>query len=157
LTRHARSSDIGMCYRFYHFRFYQFGPDRSAIGPISFVPISHLRGSQGKTLKASKAQRGLSFRRIGYAVDLAKKSLQNRDWCQPAPPSSDIRLVVDRFPNICGPPEYQVNKEVKEEVSQLKQVPGSRQASRSRTTCRPWCPLLPRKLSARRSYITTQT
>jgi len=54
---------LGLCYRFYHFRFHQFGPDKSAIGPISFVPISHQRGSQGKPLKASKAQRGLSGHR----------------------------------------------------------------------------------------------
>jgi len=38
--------EVGLCYRFYHFRFYQFGPDNSAIRPISFVPISYQRGSQ---------------------------------------------------------------------------------------------------------------
>jgi len=55
-----RDKPLGLCYQCYHSRFYQFGPDSSAIGPISFVPISYQRGSRGKPLKASKAQRGLS-------------------------------------------------------------------------------------------------
>jgi len=46
--REARwAAGIGVCYRFYHFRFYQFGPDSSAIGPISFVPISYQRSAAG--------------------------------------------------------------------------------------------------------------
>jgi len=38
---------LGLCYQFYHFWFYRFGPDSYVIGPISFVPISYQQGSQG--------------------------------------------------------------------------------------------------------------
>ena len=31
---------VRLCYQFYHYRFYQFGPDSSVIGLISFVPPS---------------------------------------------------------------------------------------------------------------------
>jgi hypothetical protein len=41
----------GLCYQFYHYRFYQFGPDNSVIGLISFVPMTYQRGSQGQPLK----------------------------------------------------------------------------------------------------------
>ena len=33
----------GLCYQFYHYRFYQFGSDNSVIGLMSFVPITQSR------------------------------------------------------------------------------------------------------------------
>jgi len=47
------TAGLGLCYQFYPFRFYQCGPDTSAIGPISFMPTTlprahpHSRTAQG--------------------------------------------------------------------------------------------------------------
>jgi hypothetical protein len=55
----VRYSLLGLCYQFYPDRFYQFGPDNSVIGPVSFVPISYQQGSQGKPLKAALCHESL--------------------------------------------------------------------------------------------------
>ena len=49
------ASFAGLCYQFYPYRFYQFGPDDSVIRLIGFVPIKYQRGSQGQPLKPVRA------------------------------------------------------------------------------------------------------
>ena len=62
--RRTSGFPLGLCYQFYHYRLYQFEPDNYVIGLISFVSINYQGGSQGKPLKPSEAQRGLSCQRF---------------------------------------------------------------------------------------------
>ena len=70
----VRAMVVGLCCQFYHYRFYQFGPDDSVIGLVSLVPITYRRGSQGTPLKPSKAQRDYGGSCPGAGLSLSPEA-----------------------------------------------------------------------------------
>ena len=63
------ASELGLCYQFYHYRSYQFGPGNYGIGLISFVPITYQRCAWGKPRKLSKPKGAFPPRSKGTFPD----------------------------------------------------------------------------------------
>jgi len=47
---------IGLCHQFYHDQFYQFGPNNSVIGLISFVPITYHGTARHRTIEEMRCR-----------------------------------------------------------------------------------------------------